>query len=219
MSRVYFDHASAAPWHPAALAATLHVAQELPGDPARGHAEGRAARDLLESARAALGGALGASALAFTSGGTEAVHLAVRGVALARPGRIVSSAVEYSAVHAAAEATGREHVLVGVDGEGRVDLDQLAAALRGGAALVNLQHANHEVGTLQPVAEAAALLFWFDRAPAEIVCAPVDESDALSFVSVPAALAARAPPAVVFALARFRSPAVAASDMLPLAEV
>ncbi len=159
MPRVYLDHASAAPWHPAALAATLHVATELPGDPARAHAEGRAARDLLEAARAAVAGALGAGAagVAFTSGGTEAVHLAVRGVAASRPGRIVSSAVEHTAVHAAADATGAEHVLVGVDRLGRVDLDALAATLRGGAALVNLQHANHEVGTLQPVAEAAAL--------------------------------------------------------------
>jgi len=157
--RVYLDHASAAPWHPAALAATVHVATELPGDPARAHTEGRAARDLLEAARAAVAGALGAGAgrVAFTSGGTEAVHLAVRGVAASRPGRIVSSAVEHTAVHAAADATGAEHVLVGVDRLGRVDLDALAGALRSGAALVNLQHANHEVGTLQPVAEAAAL--------------------------------------------------------------
>ncbi len=93
---------------PAALAATLHVATELPGDPARAHAEGRGARDPLEAARAAVAGALGAGAagVAFTSGGTEAVHLAVRGVAASRPGRIVSSAVEHTAVHAAADATG-----------------------------------------------------------------------------------------------------------------
>lgn len=160
--RVYLDHASAAPWHPAALAAVSEVARRLPGDPARHHAEGRAGRDVLEAARAAVAAALGATAerVVFTSGGTEAVHLAVRGAAAAnrtRPARIVSSAVEHSAVLAAAEATGVEHVRVAVDGQGRVALDALATALRGGALLVNLQHANHEVGTRQPLAEAAAL--------------------------------------------------------------
>ncbi|HVL97920.1 MAG TPA: aminotransferase class V-fold PLP-dependent enzyme [Egibacteraceae bacterium] len=160
--RVYLDHASAAPAHPAALAALAQVARSLPGDPSRRHAEGRAARDLLESARAATAAALGVAAerVAFTSGGTEAVHLAVRGVATAnraRPRRILSAAVEHSAVLAAADASGCAHTRVPVDRDGRVDLDALAAALRDGAALVNLQHANHETGTLQPVAEAAAL--------------------------------------------------------------
>lgn len=159
---MYLDHASAAPVHPAAVATLEHVARGFAGDPARRHAEGRAARDLLESARAAVAGAVGVDAqrLAFTSGGTEAVHLAVRGAALAnrtRPRRILSSAVEHSAVLAAADATDHEHVRIPVDRSGRVVLDALAAELAAGAALVNLQHANHEVGTLQPVAEAAAL--------------------------------------------------------------
>lgn len=160
--RTYLDHASAAPWHPAALAAAAHVAEALPGDPARRHGEGRAARDLLESARGAVASVLGAATerVLFTSGGTEAVHLAVRGAAAAnrtRPPRILSCAVEHSAVHAAAEETGCEHVVVPVDREGRVVLDALAEALQRGALLVNLQHANHEVGSLQPVAEAAEL--------------------------------------------------------------
>lgn len=160
--RVYLDHASAAPLHPAALAALSHVAADFPGDPARRHAEGRAARDLLESARAAVARAVAGAPerVVFTSGGTEAVHLAVRGTAAAnrsRPRRILSAAVEHSAVLAAADATDHEHVRIPVDAAGRVDLGALAEALRPGAALVNLQHANHETGTLQPVAEAAAL--------------------------------------------------------------
>jgi len=160
--RTYLDHASAAPWHPAALAVAAHVAEALPGDPARRHGEGRLARDLLESARGAVASILGAATerVVFTSGGTEAVHLVVRGAAAAnrtRPQRILSSAVEHSAVAAAAEETGCEHVRLPVDRDGRVRLDGLADALRDGALLVNLQHANHEVGTLQPVEEAAAL--------------------------------------------------------------
>ena len=164
--RVYLDHASATPWHPAALEAYRQVAATLPGDATRRHREGRAARDLLEQARAAVAGAFGGTAerLAFTSGGTESVHLAVLGAATAnrtRPARIVSSAIEHSAVLSAAdraaELTGAEHVLVPVDREGRLDLDALAAALRDGAAVVNVLHASHEVGTLQPLREVAAL--------------------------------------------------------------
>lgn len=160
--RVYLDHASVTPAHPAGLAALARVAGDLPGDPARPHAEGRAAHDLLESARAAVARTVSAAAerVLFTSGGTEAVHLAVRGAAAAnrtRPRRILSAAVEHSAVLAAADATDHEHVRVGVDPLGRVDLEALADALRSGAALVNLQDANHETGARQPVAEAARL--------------------------------------------------------------
>lgn len=164
--RVYLDHASAAPWHPAALAAHHRVAETLPGDPSRRHREGRAARDLLEQARAAVAGALGGAAerTAFTSGGTEAVHLAVLGAAAAnrtRPARILSSAIEHSAVLAAADSAARqiggEHVRVPVDGLGRLDLDALRSELERGALLVNVVHASHEVGTLQPVTDAAAL--------------------------------------------------------------
>lgn len=159
---VYLDVASAAPWHPAALGAYTRVAEQFPADPARHHREGRAARDLLEQARSAVATSLGGSAdqLVFTSGGTESIHLAVQGAAAAnraRPERIVSTAVEHSCVLAAADATGYEHVQVGVDNDGRVDLDALAQALEPGAMLCNVQHANHEVGTLQPLAEVAAL--------------------------------------------------------------
>ncbi|MGH8886353.1 MAG: cysteine desulfurase family protein [Egibacteraceae bacterium] len=162
MPRVYLDHASAAPWHPAAQRAHAQAATESFADPFRRHHEGRSARDLLERARVAVAQALGAGAdrCVFTSGGTEAVHLAVRGAARAnrtRPARIISAAVEHSAVLAAADESGCEHVRVPVDARGRVDLDALKAALTGGALLVNLQHANHEVGTVQPVADAAGL--------------------------------------------------------------
>jgi cysteine desulfurase len=159
---VYLDLASAAPWHPAALQTYLRVAEELPGDPQRRHAAGRAASDLLEGARAAVATSIGASAdrLVFTSGGTEAIHLGVLGTAAAnrtRRRRIVSTAVEHSAVLAAADATDHEHVVVGVDAEGRVDLEALERELAAGAALCNVQHANHEVGTIQPLAQVAAL--------------------------------------------------------------
>jgi cysteine desulfurase len=143
-------------------AVAQQAARDLPADPARRHRSGRAARDLLEQSRAAVAVSLGgvAERTLFTSGGTEAVHLAIQGAVRAnrtRPARIVSSAVEHSAVLAAAQSSGAEHIVVGVDPAGRVDLEALAAALDGGALLVNVQHANHEVGTLQPLAEVATL--------------------------------------------------------------
>jgi len=158
----YLDHASATPWHPAALATYQQVAGSLIADPTRRHAAGRRARDLLESARGAIAGMFGAppDRIVMTSGGTEAIHLAVLGGVAAnrtRPRRIVSSAVEHSAVLAAADASGYACAQVAVDRLGRVDLDGLRSELGKGAALVNLMHANHEVGTLQPVAEVAAL--------------------------------------------------------------
>lgn len=167
--RTYLDAASVAPPHPAVADVVRRVAPTAWADPSRSHTESRAASDLLSSARSALAAALGGSPqrLAFTSGGTEAIHLAIRGTVAAnrrRPPRILSSAVEYSAVLAAADAVAFtsggavEHVRIGVDREGRVDPDALEAALSdGGAVLVNVQHANHEVGAVQPLEAVAAL--------------------------------------------------------------
>jgi cysteine desulfurase len=164
---VYVDVASAAPWHPRALAAFAQVAEGMPGDPTRLHAEGRTASDLLQRARGAVAEELGGrrDGVVFTGSATEAIHLAVQGTAAAnrtRPRRILSCAVEHSAVLAAADAAaqrlGHEHVVIGVDRDGRIRTDELAEELAsGGAALVNLQHANHEVGVLQPVAQVARL--------------------------------------------------------------
>ena len=159
---IYLDHASATPWHPAALAAYTSTAQSLPADPTRRHRAGRQARDLLESARSAVAMAFGADAdrIVLTSGGTEAAHLAVLGSVAAnrtRPSRILSTAIEHSAVLAASDAAGIEHVRVPVDRLGVVDLEALEAELRRGALLVNCLHASHEVGTLQPVDQVAAL--------------------------------------------------------------
>lgn len=161
-ARTDLDVASAAPWHPAALATFRRVAAELPADPTRRYREGRAAADLLSSARSAVATVLGTAPerMLFTSGGTEAIHLAVLGSARAnrtRAPRIVSCAVEHSAVLAAAEASGLAHILVDVDSSGRIDLDALEQALRGGAVLCSVQHANHEIGTIQPLQEVAAL--------------------------------------------------------------
>ncbi|MFI0728563.1 cysteine desulfurase/sulfurtransferase TusA family protein [Streptomyces sp. NPDC021225] len=162
----YFDAASSAPLHPVARQALLAALDEGWADPARLYREGRRARLLLDAAREAAAEAVGCrpDELTFTPSGTRALHDGIAG-ALAgrrRAGRhLVVSAVEHSAVlHAAAahQAGGGTVAEVPVDGAGRVAPGAYAAALRdapGPTALACLQSANHEVGTRQPVAEAA----------------------------------------------------------------
>ena len=124
-------------------------------DPGRLHHEGRQARGAVEEARSHVAALLGARPreVVFTSGATEAIAAAVWG-ATERGEHVVVPAVEHSAVR---DASSRHHVTeVGVDVRGRVDPDEVAEAVRPDTSLVHVQWANHEVGTLQPVAEIAA---------------------------------------------------------------
>jgi cysteine desulfurase len=158
----YLDAASTTPLHPRARAALLAALDEF-GDPSRLYGRGRRARLLLDRSREKLAAAVGAhpEEVVLTSGGTEAANLAVSGVASRAAGHrrhLVVAAVEHNAVLAPARALaarGFEVTEVGVDGSGRVDPGELAAAVRDDTLLVCLQHANHEVGTVQPVREAA----------------------------------------------------------------
>ncbi len=127
---------------------------------------GRAARSLLDDGREQVAAAIGAQPdeIVFTSGGTESIALAIwGGVRAVRElgTRIVIGAVEHPAVSGVAhalESDGFEVVVVPVDRDGRVDLDRFAAEVRTpGTLLASVQHANHELGTIQPVAEAARL--------------------------------------------------------------
>ncbi|MDQ3354775.1 MAG: aminotransferase class V-fold PLP-dependent enzyme, partial [Actinomycetota bacterium] len=149
--RHYLDHASTSPCRPEgveAMVAWLGAA----GDPGRVHAEGQAARVAVEVAREQVAALFGARPreVVFTSGGTEAVVTATW-MATERGDHVVVSAVEHSCVR---EASARHRMSeVGVDRTGSVDPDQVMAAVEPGTALVHLQWANHEVGTLQPVEE------------------------------------------------------------------
>jgi cysteine desulfurase len=164
-TETYLDHASATPLSEPARQA-LVAALDAFGDPLRLHANGLAARRLLDEARATMADALSAQPdeIVFTSGGTESVALAIWGGV--RPvreigHRIVTSLVEHPAVGGVLhtlETDGFESVMVGVDGDGRVDLDAFAVEVRkSGTLLASIQHANHEVGTIQQIAEAARL--------------------------------------------------------------
>ncbi len=168
---VYLDHAATAPLRPSALAA---VTEQLArgGNPSSLHRPGRAARTVVEQARDDVAAALGADPVevVFTSGGTEADNLAVQGLyrhrraADRRRRRILVSSVEHAAVAETVEwlaaHEGAEPVWLPVDATGRVDPDGVRAELArdpGAVALLTVMWANNEVGTVQPVAELAAL--------------------------------------------------------------
>ena len=148
----YLDANATEPLRPEARAAVL-TALDLRGNPSSVHAAGRAARRVLEDSRAAIATRFGAGpeSVVFTSGGTEADALAVAGLGAGR--RLIIGATEHDAIRAA--APGAE--ILPVDRDGVADLEALDRLLDGRAALVCLMLANNETGTIQPIAEAAAL--------------------------------------------------------------
>ncbi|MFF7646397.1 aminotransferase class V-fold PLP-dependent enzyme [Streptomyces canus] len=156
----YFDAASSAPLHPVARQALLASLDEGWADPSRLYREGRRARMLLDAAREAAAEAMGCRAdeLTFTPSGTQAVHTGINGVLAGRRrvGRhLIVSAVEHSSVLHSAELFDVTEVPVGRTGA--VSSQAYGDALRPDTALACLQSANHEVGTVQPVAEVAAV--------------------------------------------------------------
>ncbi len=150
--RTYLDHASTSPLRPAALAAMVEILERTDlGDPSRIHAEGMAARVLLEEARERVAGALGARPreVVFTSGATESIAIASWGAAQGRGSHSVVAPVEHSAVREwAARGSVSE---VAVDGLGRLDVEAVGAAVTEQTGVVHCQWANHEVGTRQPI--------------------------------------------------------------------
>jgi cysteine desulfurase len=152
MKRIYFDANASDIIRPEARAALI-AAAEIGGNPSSIHADGRAARRILEAAREAVAARFHAAAadVVFTSGGTEADALAVH--ALGQGRRLIIGATEHDAVRAAAAGG----VILPVDSQGVADLDALRRLLVGPPALVCLMLANNETGTIQPVAEAAAI--------------------------------------------------------------
>jgi cysteine desulfurase len=164
----YLDSASSEPLHPAAREALAAALEHGYADPRRLHGPARQARLLLDNARAVVAETLGVrpDEVTFTASGTDAVHRGLLGLLAGRVRhgtRVVHSAVEHSAVlHAAdwaARRDGTAPVTVPVDAWGRVAPAAVArAAARPGVAVAAVQAANHEVGTVQPVAEVASAL-------------------------------------------------------------
>ncbi|AEV88273.1 cysteine desulfarase [Actinoplanes sp. SE50] len=167
----YLDHAATTPMLPAALDAYAAAARAI-GNPSSLHAAGRSARRMVEESRERIAAVIGArpSEVIFTGGGTEADNLATKGVYWARRDadgkrrRVVASSVEHHAVLDAVDWLGRHEgatvSLLPVDGAGRVDPDGFADLVRAHGdeiAVVSVQWANNEVGTVQPVPALAAI--------------------------------------------------------------
>lgn len=154
---IYLDHNATTPVLPEVVDAMLPLLRDHFGNPSSGHALGRRAHDAVEEARAQVARLIGAhqEEIVFTSGGTEANNLAIFGATARRSGTIVTSVIEHPATAqpcARLEGQGRDVVWLGVDGEGRVEVHDIAA----GAALVTVMHANNETGVLQPIEALAA---------------------------------------------------------------
>jgi cysteine desulfurase len=158
---VYLDHAATTPLRPEARAAMLPWLGERFGNPSGDHRVARAARQAVDEARDVVAEVVGCRPgdLVFTSGGTEADNLAVLGVHAARPGPVLASAVEHDAVRNPVRALGG--TTVAVDARGVLDLEALDAALAAAGPDVTLaavMTANNEVGVVQPVGAAVALV-------------------------------------------------------------
>jgi len=164
VARHYLDHASTTPLRPEARQAMAEAVDGGPlGDPGRLHAEGRRARVLLEDARAQVAELAGVRPrqVVLTSSGTEAVNMAVWGATRRMPGgAVVLADVEHSAVRLASARLAPTRT-VPVSGTGRIEPAAVEEALQAAeaagqaVALVHCQLANHEVGTVQPVAAVA----------------------------------------------------------------
>jgi cysteine desulfurase len=202
---LYLDYHATTPVDPRVLADMLPYFTERFGNAAsRQHAWGWEARDAVDAARSQVAALINASAgeITFTSGASESNNLALKGVVSARRGQargagaaeqaaghVVTSAVEHKSVLDVCKAfadEGLEVTVVGVTPGGLVDLDELRAAVRPGTLLVSVMAANNEIGTIQPLAEMAAIahaqgaLFHTDAAqaagkiPIDVVAADVD---------------------------------------------
>lgn len=187
---IYLDHAATTPVRREVIEAMLPYLAEAWGNPSSIHASGRRARQGLDQAREQVAAAIGARPreIVFTSGGTEADNLALKGAAWAASARgrhIVTTAIEHKAVLqscAMLERQGFEITVLPVDATGLVDPDAVAAAITERTVLVSVMAASNEVGTVEPIREisnvcrASRVLFHVDAIQAA-PCMPIDVDD------------------------------------------
>ena len=186
---IYLDHAATTPMRPAVVQA-FAAALPVVGNPSSIHSQGQAAKRMLEEARETVAVSVGADSVevTFTSGGTEAINLALKGLYWARNSgsverrRVLVAQAEH---HATIDAVdwmqsheGAQLDWIPVDAFGRIDVEYVRTALADDVALVSMLWANNEVGTLQPVTEIAAL------AAAHGVPVHVDAVSALGYVPI-----------------------------------
>ena len=166
MDRVYLDHAATTPLDPEVAELMARVLREVAGNPSSIYAEGRAARAVVDRARDEVAAAIGAEPreIVFTSGGTEADNLALRGAlkaTRAERDHLVTTAIEHHAVlDTARDLEASAHVrltVLPVGPDGRVAAAAVDEAVDERTALVSVMHGNNEIGTLQPIAEIGAV--------------------------------------------------------------
>lgn len=165
MSRIYLDFNASTPLAPEVFEAMRHAMETGHGNPSSSHWAGVPARRLVETARAQVADLLGCAPreIVFTSGGSEANNHALKGVFFAsgreRP-HFITARGEHPAITAPLrflERFGARVTWLPVDGTGLVDPDDLRRAITPDTVLVSLMHANNETGTIQPIAECAAI--------------------------------------------------------------
>jgi cysteine desulfurase len=165
MRRVYLDYNASTPIDPAVAAAMRPFLADHYGNPSSGHWAAAAAKVALETARGQVAALLRCRSdeIVFTSGGSEANNLALKGVFFARRDRgdhIVTTRVEHPAIIEPCrflERLGARVTYLPVDGTGRVDPDDLRRAVTPRTILVSIMHANNEVGTIQPIEDCARI--------------------------------------------------------------
>ncbi len=165
MERIYLDHAATTPVDPRVLEAMAPYFSEKFGNASSLHSEGAEAKEALEKAREAVANALGALAeeIVFTSGGSEADNLAIKGFAQAnkrKGSHVITTAIEHPAVLNACrhlEKNGFRVTFVPVDRQGITDLDALEKAVTKETILISVMHANNEIGTIQPLKEVGEI--------------------------------------------------------------
>jgi len=203
MTITYLDHISANPLLSEVKSAMIRAIEADYGNPSSQHTPGERAAAVLEEARRSVAGLLNCSdpkEIVFTSGGTESINHAIKGIALAHGGKgkhIVTSNVEHNAVIRSIkrlQPLGYTVTSIGVDPHGRVNPKDVADAIRNDTILVSIMHSNNEVGTLQPVEEIAEItkkrrVFFHTDAVDSVGVVPVDVqklgADLISFASNP----------------------------------
>jgi cysteine desulfurase len=159
---IYLDYHATTPVDPRVLATMLPYFTDVFGNAASDHGIGHAALDAVQTSRAKIAAALHAQPdeIVFTSGATESDNLAVKGVAFQHPsGHVITAATEHKAVLDPCRMLsqhGYQVTILPVDGEGRIDLDDLERAFRPDTLLVSVMHANNEIGTVADIAAIAA---------------------------------------------------------------
>ncbi len=165
MSRIYFDYNASTPLDPHVAQVMRAALEECYGNPSSSHWAGVPAKRLLDQSRAQVAALLGCTSdeIVFTSGGSEANNLALKGTFFARgnrPAHIITSAIEHPSILETCsflERLGARITHLPVDSTGRIDPDDLQRAITPDTILISLMHANNEVGTIQPIEECARI--------------------------------------------------------------